>query len=97
MYLLLEQLVRVFIEGFELLRVLLLVVGVDEDRLQVPLQAELLLQLPVELPRPPGLRDLWNRLVSPLSSMVAVRPKGCLKNINLNISQSLSIIIHFNK
>ena len=64
MDLLLEQLVRVFIEGFELLGVLLLVVGVDEDRLQVPLQAELLLQLPVELPCPPGLCDLWNRLAS---------------------------------
>ena len=79
MYLLLEQLVRVFIEGFELLGVLLLVVGVDEDRLQVPLEAELLPQLLVELGSPPSLRDHRDRLVSSFSSVVAVGPKCCLE------------------
>ena len=38
----LEQLISVLIEGVKLLGVLLLVVGVDEDSSQVPLQAELL-------------------------------------------------------
>ena len=76
----LEQLIRVLIEGFELLGVLLLVVGVDEDRLQVPLQAELLPQLLVELCGPPGLRDHWDRLVSPLGSVVAMGPKCCLED-----------------
>ena len=80
----LEQLIRVLIEGVKLLGVLLLVVGVDENSSQVPLQAELLPQLLVELCRPPRLRDHWDRLVSPLSSVVAMGPMCCLEDCFVN-------------
>ena len=80
----LEQLIRVLIEGVKLLGVLLLVVGVDEDSSQVPLQAELLPQLLVELCSPPRLRDHWDRLVPPLSIVVAMGPKCCLEYCFIN-------------
>ena len=77
----LEQLIRVLIEGLELRRVLHdTVVSVDEDSAQVSLQAELLPQLPVELCSPPGLCDHWDRVVSPLRSMVAMGPPCCLED-----------------